>query len=342
MPMTIGYVLLSTFIFAIFPLAHWFSAAFSAGLLGALCLWAFVDRKFNYAVFFAVLGVSLCALGALWVLFNLNSTVGSLGSYTHIYNGSLSLWGLRITGVGSLLFALTLNPILIVAAIYGVWQVGTRPRENIGASVILVVSGLLTLTILGISLKSAVYQTRNFTWLIAPITLFSAIGIDKGFRRLSMSRIHQALAIGAVLLLSGGIALSAPRLYPLEIDDWRDAGKMIALTPGCETAEVPVWIPWLAEQPSDLFTRQTQRMYGYYAGHPERIRPLRMATLPEKGATLCPVVLWIAQMSPSEARSEGRRVLGTDADNLKKVELRGHLVFMRPTVGAGDASDARQ
>ena len=73
--------------------------------------------------------------------FNFSSTFGSLGSYgKHVYNGTLSLWGLRVTGVGTLLFALTLNPILIVAAIYGMWHVATRPRENIGASVILAVS----------------------------------------------------------------------------------------------------------------------------------------------------------------------------------------------------------
>ena len=61
MPITISYVLLSTFIFVFFPLAHWFSAAFSAGLLSALCLLALIDRKFNYAILFVFLGPqSLC------------------------------------------------------------------------------------------------------------------------------------------------------------------------------------------------------------------------------------------------------------------------------------------
>ncbi len=233
-PITPGQVALLAITFVVLPLGHWFSVAFACGLLGALFLWALADRKLNYALLYVALGAALVGLGGTWIAYNFGSTLGRLGSYGgHVYLGSVSLWGLRVTGTGTLLFAVTLNPLLIASAALGAWCILTNTRAQIGPAIILAVSVALGLTIIAVSFFDPVYQTRNFTWLVAPIALFSAMGIESVFSRLSLSRALQALVLIGVLMVSAAIAAvipRMPRIYEVEMDDWRGAGRVVAAT----------------------------------------------------------------------------------------------------------------
>jgi hypothetical protein len=330
-PITPGYVAMLALVFLVLPFGHWFSIGFAGCLLLGLFFWALAERRLNYALLFMVLGVALGALGLTWILLNADSTVGAVDGYGGwVYGGALSLYGLRITTIGVLLFALTLNPILIAAAAWGMWLVVRAPRQNMGAAIILAASIVLGLAILAVSLFAAMYQTRNFVWLIAPLTLFAAMGLDWAFARMNWSRPRQAAALVGVFALSLMIAPFARNISPLELDAWRDAGRFITSTPGCADEEIRATALWLGAAPTETDYRLSQRILGYYAGGPERMRlVLRGEHLNVDADVSCPVVLWMAQTTEATARERAREILGPAADGLRAQTFEGHVVLLR-------------
>ena len=126
--LTPAYVAILAVTFLLLPLGHWFSLGFAGCLLLALFGWSLLEKRVAYAVTFFVLGVVLGGTGLGWILANSTATVGAMDSYgSFVYGGELSLFGLRITAVGTLLHSLTLNPILILAAGLGMSRGASRP-----------------------------------------------------------------------------------------------------------------------------------------------------------------------------------------------------------------------
>jgi hypothetical protein len=326
-----GYVALLVATFVVMPLGHWFSVAFAGSLLIGMCVWALLEKRMAYFWLFFSAGTALALAGGAWLVSNYVHTLGAAGGYGgHIYGGTLSVWGVRTTLTGILLYGLTLNPILIAAAGFGLWTFIADKKRPASLVVIAVVSAALSLAIFAISIKAPMYQTRNFVFLIAPLTLFAAIGLTAALDHFKQSRRQHAMAL---VLLVGFNALIAPfagKVFPLELDEWRSAGRYVAAQPGCATAEIPVLTDWLSPAASDARKNQSRRMYGYYAGQPDRMKlvmPGDRLTIDRNAA--CPVTLWVAQMSTEQAEQRARAVFGPAADELQAVRFAGHTVFTR-------------
>jgi hypothetical protein len=339
-PITPGYVAILAIVFVLLPFGHWFSIGLAGMVLLALFGWAMLERRTQFALLFFVLGVVLGGVGLAWIVMNANSTLGAVDGYgAWVYGGTLSLFGLRIASIGLLVQALTFNPVLIAASVWGIWQVLSHPRRYIGPMILLGVSVMLGLAILGVSLVAAMYQTRNFLWVIAPLTLFAAIGAQSVFVQLRLSRVRQTAAAMAVLGLSLAIAPFLGELGDIQFEPWRVAGRAVASKPGCETAEINATAPWLGTTPSAIDQRMSQRIYGHYLGNPDRIRlVLKGATLTADKDSLCPVVLWMAQTSQQAAMAAARDLLGPAADQLQTETFAGHVIFLRSQAGDSGAA----
>jgi hypothetical protein len=335
-PITFGYAATLAVVFVVLPLGHWFSMGFAGCVLLALFGWALLERKKQfakrYAALFFVLGILLGGIGLAWIAANARSTLGAVHGYGNwVYGGTLSLYGLRITALGLMVHALALNPILIAASAWGIWQVVKSPTRNVGPMILLIVSVILGVAILVVSLVAAMYQTRNFVWAIAPLTLFAAIGLQSVFGWLNLSRVRQTAAIVGILGVSLLLVPVASPMGDLQIDSWRVVGRTVASTPGCETADIHATAPWLGATPTDLDRRMSQRIYGHYSGHPERIKlVLKGETLRVAGSETCPVILWMAQTSHENAVATARQMLGPAADKLSIQSFAGHILFLRP------------
>jgi len=330
-PITPGYVAVLIVTFVVLPLSHWFTLGFAGCLLIGLSLWAFIEQRMKFVFLFVGLGVVLAALGGAWILFNSQSTIGAVDGYGGwIYGGSLTLWGLRHATVDVLLFTLTLNPVLILAAGLGIWRIVRSPRQNVGPLILLASSVFLGAAILAVSLISPMYQSRNFMWLIAPLALFAAIGLQFVFTRMNLSRARQVVAMLVIGAISLAIAPFAGRVSALELDQWRAAGRLVASTPGCETADIRATAFWLDPPRSDLDYRFSQRIFGYYAGGPERMKlVLKREKLAVDPNAACPVVLWIVEHE-SKVMQTASEVLGPSVDQLEAHIFEGHTVFLRP------------
>ena len=337
---TNGYVAILAIVFVLLPLGHWFSIGFAGMVLLALFGWALLERRMQYALLFFVLGVVLGGVGLAWIVMNADSTLGAVDGYgAWVYGGTLSLFGLRIASIGLLVQALTLNPVLIAASAWGVWQVLRHPRRFVGPMILLGVSVMLGLAILGVSLVAAMYQTRNFLWAIAPLTLFAAIGAQSVFVQLRLSRVRQTAATMAVLGLSLATAPFLGELGDIQFEPWRNAGRAVASEPGCETARINATAPWLGASPTDLDQRMSQRIYGHYAGHPDRIKlVLNSEKLTADPASTCPVVLWMANTNPENAKAAALDLLGPDAELLDTKVFPGHVIFLRSRAGVSAAA----
>ena len=329
--LTPAYVAILVVTFLLLPLGHWFSLGFAGCLLLALFGWSLLEKRVAYAATFFVLGIALGGFGLGWLIANAGATVGAMDDYgTWVYGGTLSFYGLRITAVGTLLHSLTLNPILILAAGLGMWRIVTAPWRHVGEAIILGSCIALSLAILGVSLIAAMYQIRNFVWLIAPMTLFAAMGLQVGFEWIKLTRMGQAAATIAILLLSVAIAPFGGKLSELEVYDWRSPGKFVSTLPGCENTQIRATAYWVGPTPTPLEMRYSKRIAGFYAGGPERIEPIwRNQKVAINETSPCPVVLWIVEY-PETAYRVAREVIGPEFERLETRIFEGHTIFLRP------------
>ncbi len=328
---TPAYVAILIVTFLLLPSGHWFSLGFAGCLLLVLFGWSVLEKRAAYAATFFLLGIALGGYGLGWLLANSAWTVGAMDDYgAWVYGGTLSLFGLRITTVGTLLHSLTLNPILILAAALGIWRIVSRPKEHVGPAIILGASIALGLAILGVSLIAAMYQIRNFVWLIAPMTLFAAIGLQFAFDRINLSRARQAMATIAILLLSVAIAPFAGKLSELEIYEWRSAGRFVDTLPGCEETPIPATAYWVSATPTPLEQRYSKRISGYYVGGEDRIAPVyRNQKVAIDPTSPCPVALWISEY-PEKAYELASEAIGPEWEKLETRAFEGHTIFLLP------------
>ncbi len=329
---TPAYVALLAVAFVFLPLGHWFAIAFSGLVLGGLTLWSLIERRFAYAGLFIALGLALSGLGIGWILLHPSSTVGEAEEFgDHIFGGSLSFWGLRIAMTRTMLIALTLNPILIIAAGFGLYQMIKRPRQNIPAFIMLGATIIMFAAIILISVMAPMYQARNFAWTLAPASLFAAIGLKAAFDM--MSQPARIATITASLILSAVIAFFSPRFIALEYDGWREAGNFITSTPGCADATIPVVAGWTGDPANENEIGFSKRIYGYYGGNPDRFEILDADTLrPLPESKTCPVALWLAQIDPTQADEKVAKIYGPAAKTLEQVHFQGAVVYLQPGI----------
>jgi hypothetical protein len=325
------YLIVCLVTFVVLPLSHWFSFAFSGGILLGLFSLCLARRWRTEAALYFGLGVVLLVAGGGYILLNLHSTVGQLGSYgkQHVFGGTVSLWGLRTSATGVLLFALSLNPILVMATAVGFSHVIVAPLARSGLTLIVVVTILLTASILGISFVSPMYQARNFAWEVGPLSLLAALGLE---RVLAWIRVGERATIAVALVVTAvslGIGLISPRLYPLELDQWREAGNFVATRSRCEHAPLHVSAQWMSG-PSPIAERYTRFMYGYYGGDDARyVLVFRGDNIPSHETSPCDIQLWVAQMPYDDALRFAEKVLGPKNHDLETVQFVGHTFFLR-------------
>ncbi len=336
-PMTPGYIALLTLVFSIIPVAHWMSFAFSGLLLIGLSIWALVERRWSHLAVFLCLGVLEGAIGLSWIIRHADANLGMIGTFGHhIYGGVITLWGVRTTIEGSLLFAFTLNPLLMLAALYGAWQLTMKQQRAPGLFVIFGACIALTAAIFGVSTISAMYQTRNFIWLTPPATLLAAIGLERLFQQVKFDRMRQAVSVAGIIAISFMIGPFAGKIYPLELDDWRHAAAFINRQPGCGAAHVYVLTEWLHPDSPPQWVKNAHRIYGYYGGDPDRFEPVRLGEQrPIDWTSPCHVALWAGQMTDQAAHDNARLMFGDDVARLKSVRFAGHTVFLRPDESTG-------
>jgi hypothetical protein len=318
--------------YLLLPLAHWFSVAFGGALLLGLFFLSLRRSWKVEATLYCSLGLILAVLGAIWIGFNLANTVGQIGTYgEHIYGGKVAPWGLRLSATGALLFALTLNPILIVAAAAGVGIILIDRRNRPGQILILGATAGLVCAILAASFVSPMYQARNFAWTTAPLTLFAAIGMAEFFLRLRTGAFASISVMAASVAMSALLALIAPRLYgDLPLDDWRGAGRFVSSQPFCSDAPINVSALFLGETTNHpLDTLKARFDYGYYVAYPNQFHPVgRGEAFTIDPKSLCNVKFWVAQLPPDEAVQLGEQLLGSQMTDLKIVTFRGHTIFV--------------
>jgi uncharacterized membrane protein len=323
--------------FVLLPLAHWFSFAFAGGLLLGLVFLSLRRGWKTEAALYFLLGALLAILGAIWIGLNLVNTVGQIGKYGgHVYDGKIALWGLRKSATGTLLFALTLNPILGVAAAAGLWVILRDSRHRPGQILILSVSALLVCAILAVSIISPMYQARNFAWTVAPLSLLAAIGLGELLQRLQRGALTNLSLVAATVVAGALIAIIAPRLYDdLPVDDWRGAGRFVLQQPSCADAPVNVAALWLRGDSSALGKLYTRFIYGYYVRYPNQFRPVTPAdTLRVDRDGDCAIQLWVAQLPFEKAVELAKEWFGDRLNDLKIVAFRGHTIFLRKEAGA--------
>lgn len=334
-----GFAILTSIGFVILPLGHWFSLAFSGLILIGLCLWSLQRGARIYLILFLLQGIVLGLAGVIWIGLNLENTLGGVGSYgEHIYGGEISPWGVRLSFTGILLYGLTLNPILIASAVYGLVHLVRSKQRLPEFVIILIVSGVLFLSIYAVSVFSPMYQPRNFTWLVPVLTLLAALGLQGVFDRLDLSAMKRA---GGLVILSAMSAVigwvfitvdGAGKVFRLEQDSWRSAGEYVSNRPDCLNRSVPVSAQWLtaAHTPDSVAWKFTEKLYGFYVDDRIAIRNVVPGVdTVQVGQSSCPVILWIGQVGDAEAQSIATQVIGSDYESLTEPVLyQGHVILM--------------
>jgi hypothetical protein len=330
-PLGWQFAVVAALIFTVLPFTHWFAGLFGGLILAGLFAWAVVERRTAYALLFFSIGTTLALLTLSWGWLNWQSTFGSLGVYGQARG--LVLWEIRRSLVGTILFTFTLNPILVLAALLGaaflVWE---KPRRT--APLLILASAIVSVVLIfAVSLTTPMYETRNFTWFVAPGTLFAAIGLSRLADRLRLGPSAVAAGLAGLLALNLVTARAADWSYPLERDQWREAGKYLRAQPGCADAAIPAVMQWLPRRLAEFRSAvvQGQRIYGYYGGGPELFVPIYRedTVLPNRPATSCAVLLWIGQMTEEDARARGSQLLGTQFTGTRIARFGGQSLFVR-------------
>jgi uncharacterized membrane protein len=335
-PTTRVFLAAVTIAFVILPFTHWFAALFSGLVLFGLFVHALIEKRRVYAVIFFAAGALLAILAGAWILQLWASTVGAIDGYDS--GASMELWQLRQGAVGTLLFAFTLNPILMLAAAWAITGIVKEPTSRPVLTLLVICALAVPALILLVSLHTPLNQTRNFAGFVGPATLLAAMGLQQIAQRLKLDQVRAALALAGVLAVSLLLGLNADRLYPaLERDEWRTAGAYVRSLPGCDGEMIPVSTPWERRPegaavgvPPRVTT--SMRMYGYYAGQPERLAPVYgddTALPPGAGEGACPIAFWIGHTTPELAERRAQELLGAAYSELTRVDFAGNAVFVR-------------
>jgi hypothetical protein len=339
---TPAFIAASIAAFVILPFTHWFAALFAGLVLLGLFAIALSERRRAYALLFFLAGLSLAALALAWIAAFWSSTGGALSDYDS--GASMEFWEIRRIGKGTLLFALTFNPILILAAAWAAFATVRAPRTRPALTLLLLCAALTPALILLVSLYAPMSQTRNFVGAVAPLTLLAALGLDAAIKRLNWSPTRAGLGLAAVLALNLALGASADRFNSsLERDQWREAGEYVRDMPGCAGAPIAISEYWSKRpaNPDAPPIRSSQRIYAYYAGAPERFRVVYSddVALPEgAGAGACPIAFWAGHLTTDEAEEIGRELLDMRRDEFEHVAFRGNSVFVRrPAAEPGSA-----
>nr|WP_070961268.1 hypothetical protein [Hyphomonas sp. Mor2] len=338
-PLTPAYAVLTSLGFVILPFGHWFSLAFCGLILIGLCVWALRLGARSYLILFFTQGAVLGLAGVIWILMNMDNTLGGVGGYgEHIYGGAITLWGVRLSTTGTLLFTLSLNPILIAAALYGAVHIARTRQQLPEFGIILGASGVLFVSIYAVSIFAPMYPPRNFTWLIPVLTLLASVGLKRAFDQIDFSNARRAaslLVISAVSATIGWVFITADsvsKTFRLEQDEWRQAGQYVSNVPGCENSVIPVSTQWLTPRhaPDSIAMKYSKKLYDHYLKEGVEARVI----IPGKdtvqiGQTDCSVVLWIGQVGPVESETIAADVLGPDFNNqTRRQTFQGHVVLI--------------
>ena len=326
---TCSFVALTTIVFLVLPFVHWFAGLFSGLVLLSLFVMSCVERRVSYALLFLCVGLAFTAFVTAWILENWQSTMGQMGQYGG--GQGIVRWGLRRLFVGILLFAFALNPIQILCATFGLYSTLKSPRRP-GPLIIVICSVLGTLIILAVSIRTPMYWTRNFTWFVAPASLLTAIGLER-IAELLRLRQWQAAALSVTLALNLLSGRFADRVYGLERDEWREAGAFVLAQPGCAAAPIPAVIQWLSRSARPYVIAGQRRIYGYYGGGADHIVPVYREdhALPKLAqGDVCPVLLWIGQMTREDAQAQATDLLGPMVGTVRVVHFPGNTLFLRP------------
>ena len=338
-PLTPGYIVLTTVGFVILPLGHWFSLAFCGLILIGLCIWSLQLGAKSYLALFFAQGSLLGLAGLVWIVVNMGSTLGGVGGYgAHIYGGAITFWGVRLSMTGTLLFALTLNPILIAASLYGLTYI-VRTRKQIPEfAIILGASAVLFASIYAVSIFAPMYPPRNFTWLIPVLTLLASVGLIRLFEQFDLSVVKRAVSLVVISAVSAAIGWvfitsdSISKVFRLEQDEWREAGQYVSSFPGCENSRIPVSAQWVTSsfEPDSNPMKYSKKLYGHYLGEGQEAQivvPGRDTV--QIGQTDCAVVLWIAQAGPVKLETYVTDILGADHNQLTRREVfQGQAIFI--------------
>jgi hypothetical protein len=321
--------------FVILPFSHWFAALFSGLVLFGLFVHALIEKRRAYAVVFFIAGGLLGVFAVAWILALWASTVGAIDNYNS--GAGMELWQLRQGAVGTLLFAFTLNPILMLAAAWSVTGIFRAPLRRSVLTLIVVCAFAVPVLILLASLHTPVNQTRNFAGFVGPGTLLAAIGLQQMAEWMKLSRFRAGAALAVVLGVSLLLGINADRFYRVERDDWRATGAYLRSIPGCENAAIPISVQWERRLPGSSVGVPSQvetamRIYGYYAGLPERLAPVYSddaALPPGAGEGTCPVALWVGLATEEFAEKRAQQLMGAARNDVTRVDFRGNSVFVR-------------
>lgn len=335
-PPTKGFLAAVAVAFVILPFTHWFAALFSGLVLFGLFIHALIEKRQAFALVFFIAGGLLGVFAIAWVLTLWASTVGAIDGYNS--GAGMELWQLRLGAIGTLLFAFTLNPVLMLAAAWAVAGISRAPLRRPVLTLIVVCAFAVPVLILLASLHTPVNQTRNFAGFVGPGTLLAAIGLQQIAERMKFRRLQAAIAFAVVLTVSLLLGINADRFYStLERDDWRATGAYIRTLPGCEEAAIPVSQQWERRPPgapvgppSDVTT--SMRIYGYYAGRPERFAPVYgddIALPAGAGEGTCPIALWVGHAPHELAEARAQALMGAARSGMTRMDFSGNAVFVR-------------
>jgi hypothetical protein len=333
-PPTPSFVFATIAIFVVLPFVHWFAGLFSGLVLFGLFLLAMVEKRYKYAVLFLLSGVAFAALAAAWIVFNWQSTLGRMGDQSQ--SGGLMLWQLRSSFVGMLLYAYSLNPILLAAAAFGAGSLLYERRRTIPLIVLasLAVGWLIILAASYVEAKKGIplYEPRYFTWVVGPLTMLAALGLGRLAEWYKLQRSQIALGLAAVILVNLLIGPFAEAIFPLPRDQWRQAGQFVLAQPNCAEEPIPALMHWHQNSMAgNAWDGQDRRIYGYYGGGAAHIRSVygtdtQLPKRPE--GDKCRILLWIGQMTEDEARSRGMALLGRSQSDVAIVHFPGHSIFL--------------
>jgi hypothetical protein len=343
--LTPSFVFCTIGIFTVLPFMHWFAGLFSGLVLFGLFLFAAAERRKHYALLFLGAGVAFAALAGAWTIFDWKNTFGLMGSYGGGAARGWVLWQLRGNFTSTLLFAFTYNPLILFAAVLGVASlVLERPRRFVPL-LLLTCSAVAVVLILAVSLTTPMYQSRNFTWFVAPGTLFASYGLSRLAAWLHLDSRQTAGALTLILIINLGVGHYADAIATLERDQWREAGQYLRNQPECASARTPVVMQWLPRAKADFLpeVQLSRRLYAYYGGGVDSLVPIYRedTTLPALPQSKCPILLWIAQMTEEDARNRGTQLLGSAAATAKIVRFTGHSFFIRDSGSHEDAGTAQ-
>lgn len=333
-PLTATYSAVAVLNFVALPFVHWFAALFSGLVLFFLFLAALRERRFPFAVLFLVSGLAMGTIALAWIVTHFEKTLGSFGEYD--VGAALAPWYLRQSAIGLLVFAFCLNPLLIYGAVRaGLSTLGSPLKRPVMTA--LALGAVLTpVIILAVSLHTPMNQLRNFTSVLAPATLFAAVGVAKLFDEFRLSSSQVAAALAAILAFNGLVSwFGLDRIPMLTRDQWREAAEFIKAQPGCAAAPIAVTAFWAKRPPpDDVSVDYPDRMYGYYLGPKERIVSVFKddAALPKAAFSKdCAVALWMAHTTPESAEARVKELFGEAQAGFRRVHYRGNVVFLRPS-----------